>query len=379
MKVLNVNMSLDPVAGGGTAERTFQMSRFLAKAGIECIVLTTDLGLTPKRIKDMDGVKVVAFPCLVKRFYVPKISYGLIKRIVADIDVFHLMGHWTVINAIVYFIGRSLNKPYVVCPAGALQIYGRSKIIKKIYNWVIGKSIIRNANGHIAITKDEKNQFQDYGVDVGKVSIISNGINPEDFKEIDAADFRGKYGIGNAPFIIFVGRLNSIKGPDLLLGAFCKLKEKIRDFHLVFVGPDEGMLAELKEKVANDNVGDRVHFIDYLGGIEKSNAYHAAELVVIPSRQEAMSFVVLEAGITGTPVLITDQCGFSEVASIGGGYVVDASIEGIEKGLIEILTDPNGLQSKGINLKKYIYTHFLWDLVIDKYIKLYSEILGVER
>lgn len=379
MKVLNVNMSLDPVAGGGTAERTFQMSRFLAKAGIECIVLTANLGLTPKRIKDMDGVKVVAFPCLVKRFYVPQISYGLIKRIVADIDVFHLMGHWTVINAIVYFIGRSLNKPYVVCPAGALQIYGRSKIIKKIYNWVIGKSIIRNANGHIAITKDEKNQFQDYGVDVGKVSIISNGINPEDFKEKDAADFRGKYGIGNAPFIIFVGRLNSIKGPDLLLGAFCKLKEKIRDFHLVFVGPDEGMLAELKEKVANDNVGDRVHFIDYLGGIEKSNAYHAAELVVIPSRQEAMSFVVLEAGITGTPVLITDQCGFSEVASIGGGYVVDASIEGIEKGLIEILTDPNGLQSKGINLKRYIYTHFLWDLVIDKYIKLYSEILGFER
>src|SRR4030042_3317556 len=155
MKVLNVNMSLDPVTGGGTAERTFQMSRFLAKVGIECIVLTTDLGLTPRRIMDMDGVKVIALPCLVKRFYVPKFSYRVIKRIVEDVDVVHLMGHWTFINALVYFIGKRLNKPYVVCPAGTLPIYGRSKIIKMLYNLVIGKKIIRKDTGALAINKAE--------------------------------------------------------------------------------------------------------------------------------------------------------------------------------------------------------------------------------
>src|SRR4030042_1691432 len=379
MKVLNVNMSLDPVTGGGTAERTFQMSRFLAKVGIECIVLTTDLGLTPRRIMDMDGVKVIALPCLVKRFYFPKFSYGLVKRIVADADVVHLMGHWTFINALVYFIGKRLNKPYVVCPAGALPIYGRSKIIKMLYNLVIGKNIIRNASGHIAITTDEVNQFQDYGVEGEKVSVISNGINAEDFQANDIADFRRKYGLGDVPFIMFMGRLNSIKGPDLLLRAFCNVKEKLRDFHLVFVGPDGGMLAELKEMVADAGAGDRVHFIGYLGGADKSQVYHAAELLVIPSRQEAMSFVVLEAGITGTPVLITDQCGFNEVARIGGGQVVPASTEGIEKGLVEILTDPNGLKSKGVNLKKYIYTYFIWNSVIDKYIKLYRQILDIKR
>lgn len=379
MKVLNVNMSLDPVTGGGTAERTFQMSRFLAKAGIDCIVLTTNLGLTPRRIMDMDGVKVIPLPCLIKRFYVPKFSYRVIKRIVEDVDVVHLMGHWTFINALVYFIGKRLNKPYVVCPAGTLPIYGRSKIIKMLYNLVIGKNIIRNASGHIAITTDEVNQFQDYGVEGDKVSVISNGINAEDFQANDIADFRRKYGLGDVPFIMFMGRLNSIKGPDLLLRAFCNVKEKLRDFHLVFVGPDGGMLAELKEMVADAGAGDRVHFIGYLGGADKSQVYHAAELLVIPSRQEAMSFVVLEAGITGTPVLITDQCGFNEVATIGGGQVVPASAEGIEKGLIEILTDPNGLKSKGVNLKKYICAHFIWNSVIDKYIKLYRQILDIER
>ena len=46
MKVLNVDHLLDPLSGGGTAERTFQMSRSLSKLCVECFVLTTDVGLT---------------------------------------------------------------------------------------------------------------------------------------------------------------------------------------------------------------------------------------------------------------------------------------------------------------------------------------------
>ena len=379
MKVLNVNMSLDPVTGGGTAERTFQMSRSLVKAGMGCTVLTTDLGLTPEHIKTMGRAKVIVLPCLIRRFYVPKFSYKQIKNIVEGVDVVHLMGHWTFINALIYSVAHRLNKPYVVCPAGALPIYGRSRIIKKIYNYVIGKRIIRNANGHIAIAVNEIDQFQSYGVKASKVSIIPNGINVEDFRAIDTANFRKKYGLGNDLIIMFMGRLNSIKGPDLLLHAFCNIKDKLQDFHLVFAGPDDGMLSELKKMVAEFSAGDRVHFLGYLGGTDKSQAYHTANLVVIPSRQEAMSIVVLEAGITGTPVLLTDQCGFNEVASISGGLVVPASVDGLQNGLIEILRDPAQLKLYGVNLKEYVYKHFTWDSVISKYLKLYRQILNTKR
>jgi len=379
MKVLNVNMSLDPVTGGGTAERTFQISKFLAEVGIECTVLTTDLGLTPERIKAMERVRIIALPCLFRRFYVPKFSYKQIRNIVKDADVVHLMGHWTFINALVYFIAHRLNKPYVVCPAGALPIYGRSKFIKKLYNWIIGSKIIRNANGHIAIAVNEIDQFQAYGVEAGKISIIPNGINAEEFQISNVTKFRKKYGLSNDPFIMFMGRLNYIKGPDLLLHAFCNVKEGLLDFRLVFAGPDGGMLGELKEKSKVMEIANRVHFTEYLGGEEKSSAYHAADLLVIPSRQEAMSIVVLEAGITETPVLLTDQCGFNEVDSIGGGQVVPASVDGLQKGLIEILRDPAQLKSMGANLKKYVYEHFTWDSVINKYLKLYRQILNTRR
>ncbi|MBW2742297.1 MAG: glycosyltransferase, partial [Deltaproteobacteria bacterium] len=305
--------------------------------------------------------------------------YKQIRNIVKDADVVHLMGHWTFINALVYFIAHRLNKPYVVCPAGALPIYGRSKFIKKLFNWIIGSKIISNANGHIAIAVNEIDQFQAYGVEAGKISIIPNGINAEEFQISNVTKFRKKYGLSNDPFIMFMGRLNYIKGPDLLLHAFCNVKEGLLDFRLVFAGPDGGMLGELKEKSKVMEIANRVHFTGYLGGEEKSSAYHAADLLVIPSRQEAMSIVVLEAGITGTPVLLTDQCGFNEVESIGGGQVVPASVEGLQNGLLEILRDSSQLKLYGVSLKQYVYKHFTWDSVISKYLKLYRQILNIRR
>ncbi|MFH1094160.1 MAG: glycosyltransferase, partial [Candidatus Omnitrophota bacterium] len=261
MKILNVNMSLDPVLGGGTVERTIQISRELSRSGVKAVILTTDIGLPEEYIKGVDGVEIIALPCLVKRFYFPKFSYKFIKELVAKSDVVHLMGHWTFINALVYCAARQLKKPYVICPAGALPIYGRSQVIKKLYNFFIGKEIIRNAKACIAIAVNEEARFKAYGIGADKITFIPNGINCADFKVGDENAFRSKYNIGSHPFILFMGRLNHIKGPDLLLRAFCEAREGLEGYHLVFAGPDGGMLAELKNTAAQFSFQDRVHFV----------------------------------------------------------------------------------------------------------------------
>lgn len=379
MRILNVNMSLDPVMGGGTAERTFQMSRYLAGAGMECTILTTDLGLTEERLTAMKGVDVVALPCLLKRFYIPSFLPSEIRKVVEEADIIHLMNHWTFINALVYYAAKKLSKPYVVCPAGALLFYGRSKAIKKIYNRTVGYDMISGAQGHVAISEGEVPHFRDYGVDENKITLIPNGVDAEAFQERNDKEFRLKFGLGDNPFILFVGRLNVIKGPDILLDAFCLLRDRLKGIDLVFAGPDEGMRSHLKVGGEKAGVADRVHFIDYIDGRDKSRAYHAAELLVIPSRQEAMSIVVLEAGITGTPVLLTDRCGF-DVESIGGGLVVSASADGVRDGLLRLLEEkPHGLKSLGEKLRRHVSEHYTWDVVIDKYIKLYREILATGR
>ena len=106
MKILNVNMSLDPVAGAGTAERTFQMSRYLARAGMDCTILTMDTGMTLEHRQSLDPVRVVALPVLSRRFYIPWVRYGAVMELVGDTDIVHLMNHWTLLNALVYRAAR---------------------------------------------------------------------------------------------------------------------------------------------------------------------------------------------------------------------------------------------------------------------------------
>jgi glycosyltransferase involved in cell wall biosynthesis len=372
VKILNVIFSLDRVTGGGSVERTVQMSRSLVKAGEECTILTTNIGLTPERMKELEGITIVALPCLSRRFYVPKFDYKYVQDLVGNADVIHLMSHWSFLNALVYFIAQRHNKPYVVCPAGVLLIYGRSRVLKTLYNWVIGRRLIQNAAKHIAITADEIPQFRTYGVPKDSVTIIPNGIDPVEFKDDKVDDFRATYGLGSVPFILFMGRLDPAKGPDLLLRAFCNLRDL--SYHLVFAGPDLDKSPELRAIVAQYNIADRVHFLGYVGGLNKSRAYYAADLLVIPSRREAMSIVALEAGITGTPVLMTDQCGFNEMSEAGGGMVVPASVEGLEKGLVDMLGNPAALKMKGEKLRAFVSEHFLWDSIIVKYIQLYNDV-----
>src|SRR2546430_6206917 len=162
MKILNVNHSLEPKAGG-TVERTLQMSRALSQHGEDVTLLITDKALSPDLVASLQPCRVVAVPCLNERFYIPgPSSLGLINEVVSQADVIHLMAHWGVLNALVYRAARRLKKPYVVCPAGSFSPYGRSRYLKAMFDWVVGREMVRQAQGFIAITEKEKQDFSQY-------------------------------------------------------------------------------------------------------------------------------------------------------------------------------------------------------------------------
>jgi len=362
--------------GGGTAERTVQMSYFLAQEGIDCSILCTDLALSDETKLYLKDVKIAALPCLIKRFYIPMPDFFRINTLVKKADLVHIMNHWTILNVWVYLLVRWHKRPYVVCPAGALPLFGRSQTLKKLFNWIIGKNIIRNADACIAVTKDEIPQFKSYGVEEQKVVVIPNGIRCDyPPSEAGAANFRKKFNLTATPFILFLGRLNLIKGPDLLLNAFCKIKNDFPSFHLVIAGPDEGLLGEMQAMAGQEKILERVHFIGPIRGEEKRHAYEAADLLVIPSRQEAMSIVVLEAGIFGTPVLFSDQCGLGELASLNCGHEVSVSVEEIQSGLKLLLGNKELRQTLGRNLRAHILQTYDWKIVVKQYLKLYQKLV----
>ncbi len=377
MKILNVNNILDPVSGGGTAERTLQVSRALASMGADCTILTLDIGVNGDLRNKAGSVRVVALPCRLERYFLPSLSWNTISELVRHADVVQLMNHWTVLNGIVFRYLRQLGKPYIICPAGSIPIFGRSRTLKSIYDCVLGRKIIRHAKKVIAISRKEVDDIACYGVEPGMITLIPNGVDGSEYVAADDVGFRKKYRIPDVPFLLFMGRLNAIKGPDLLLEAFARVAGEGRfPHHLVFAGPDAGMMSLLRHLTVNAGVADRVHFIGYVGGIDKSHALHAADMLVIPSRQEAMSIVVLEAGAAGLPVVITDQCGFDDISVIGGGVVVQATSDAIYSGLMEMLGKGAAIRGMGENLRHYVAERFMWDSAARLYMELFSSILN---
>ncbi len=375
MNILNVNQTLDPVTGGGTAERTFQMSRYLARdPEVEVSILTLDIGITEQRYRDLSAVRMVVLPCLNRRFYFPPITASQIADAVKKADIIHLMGHWTILNLLVYYWACKYRKPYAVCPAGALPIFGRSRLLKYIYNSLGGRRYIQRANCHIAISRDEFGYFSEYGVSADSVHLIPNGIEPESYTYHNDEEIRDQFGLKGAPFLLFVGRLNLIKGPDLLLDAFAVVAEMFPEHQLVFAGADDGMAKQLRKIVDAHRLNDRVHFLGYVGGKQKSALYHAAELLVIPSRLEAMSIVVLEAAMVGTPVLMTDRCGLEEMTGEVGGVSIPPTVVGLAAGLRQLLSDRDRLAARGQSLRRYVEDHFTWETVIQQYLKLYKQL-----
>jgi len=374
MRVLNVNATFDAVTGGGTAERTFQLSRYLANTGIECAVLTLDVGLNEERVAAVRPARVTALRCTWPRFYVFPLPEARIGSLVGWADVIHITGHWTLLNALVYREARRQGKPYAVCPAGALPVFGRSPRLKALYNGLVGRRLVRDARAWIAIGHNELDHFREYGVDAGQVTLIPNGVDPADFGSNDPDGFRRKFELPAAPFVLFLGRLDFIKGPDLLLEAFSELADSHPGLQLVFAGPDGGMLESLRSASRAGGLSGRVHFIGPVRGTDKSHAYRAASLLAVPSRQEAMSIVAIEAGICGTPVLITDRCGFDEIADSGGAVVCPATAEGLRSGLNGMLAAATDLAAMGARLHEFTRERYLWSGMVERYRQLFERV-----
>jgi len=376
LKILNVIENIDEMTGGGATERTRQLSFHLSNLGHDVTVLATNYNLSASNIASLGAAKLIAIPCLIKRFYVPLPLFWTINKAVKNADIVHLVSHWTIINVIVYVLLRIHKKPYVITPLGALPIFGRSSLLKRLYNFAVGIAIVRKADICVVATRDELPALSSYGVDESSVVHIPNGINEYDYFIKGDSSISEEVGVlVKSPFILFIGRLNHIKGPDLLLKAFCMVKDSFPDIHLVYIGPDEGMLSSLQKTASEFSLIERTHFLGWVSREQKAVILHNSLLLAIPSRQDAMSIVVLESGISGKPVVITDQCGFDEVAQIGGGLVVPATIDGIALGLKELLGDESDLSSMGLNLQKLVKNDFLWLSSAKQYSFIFDQVI----
>ena len=146
-RILNVNSVIDGELGGGTAERTIRLSEYLALRSYNVSILTLKIG-NNIHIK---GVDIILIPCINDRFFIPNPLYFFkILKCVKNIDVIHMMGHWSILNILVFFCQDS-KKAICILSCRISQDFGPitdfQKNLPKIYRKINRKKrFIRNFN-----------------------------------------------------------------------------------------------------------------------------------------------------------------------------------------------------------------------------------------
>jgi D-inositol-3-phosphate glycosyltransferase len=191
--------------------------------------------------------------------------------------------------------------------------------------------IAREADLLIASTEDESLDLVNlYGADPERVFVVPPGVDLTMFQPIDRVEARRKIGYGPERLVLFVGRLERLKGVDVAIHALALLRDRNHDdVRLLILGEDskdgdESEKERLKAVATEAGVRDRVDFLGSVAHHELPYFYSAADLTVMPSYSESFGLVALEAQACGRPVVASNVSGLrSVVRDDVSGYLVD--------------------------------------------------------
>ncbi|MGD0390421.1 MAG: glycosyltransferase [Tepidisphaeraceae bacterium] len=370
MKVLLTTISLDPERGGGTAERTRCIAHHLHAQKIDCHVLTMEGGRYAEALW-AQSIPVTVTGHLRVRYHIPLLNFRTLRRLIGWADIVHVLGYWNVLSAATCHIARASGKPFVLSAAGEFAGLEHPRWDQRIFHATLGHGMIRDASLLIAITSLEREQIiRQLNVNPNKVVVVPNGVDPIDL-QIDGDEF-----LPSGRFILFLGRLAHIKGPDILLDAFASISQQFPDISLVIAGPDFGMRPELAARVSDRGLAGRVVFTGFLDDRARWTAYRKAALLAVPSRSEAMSLVALEAAAAGTPVLISDQCGFADIASSAGAVVAPPDVEGLSRGLAIMLAQETDLRAMGEKARAFVLERYAWPNIATQLAGQFERVCG---
>jgi D-inositol-3-phosphate glycosyltransferase len=179
----------------------------------------------------------------------------------------------------------------------------------------------------VSCSEEESQFLRLYGSPPGRTEIVAPGVEHAFFSPGDRDGARSALGLGPEPVLLFVGRIQPLKGADVAVRALHQLRRG--DARLVIVGgasgPDgERSLAELHDLARRLRVDHQVRFVPPQPHHLLSTFYRAADVVLVPSRSESFGLVALEAAACGTPVVASAVGGLLTLVDHGHtGFLVE--------------------------------------------------------
>ncbi len=241
----------------------------------------------------------------------------------------------------------------------------------------------------IAATPAEEQQLIDfYHADPAKLVVIPPGVDPERFHPIDAKEAKRKVGIpcGDAN-ILFVGRIEPLKGVDTLLLAMSILQERhpeaIKGTCLAIIGGDpwnedrDSEMARLQQLRTDLGIHDLVTFLGARDQDILPYYYAGAEMVVMPSHYESFGMVALEAMAMGTPVIASEVGGLAHLVQhgINGFHVPLRDPEALAARILELLTDKE-LRNRLGEQARASTRRYHWATIVERMLDVYAEVVN---
>ncbi len=210
-------------------------------------------------------------------------------------------------------------------------------------------AVIRCSDTILASCSVEAAQISDlYAADPARIRIVAPGVDHTFFGPGDRRQARRALGMPpGGPLLLFVGRIQPLKGLGAAVETLASLLPDHPDAHLVVVGGPSGPqgeeeLVRIHSMVAALGLGDRVVFVPPRPHELLSTYYRAADVCLVPSRSESFGLVALEAAACGAPVVASDVGGLRSLIDHGrtGFLVEDPTPDAFAAWVRQILAEP---------------------------------------
>ncbi len=286
-------------------------------------------------------------------------NYLFLKKfcIENEIDIIHT--HHRYPELLAYFISKKIN----------------IKTITTVHSIVEGKNKFSfKSDKFIAVSNSVKIMLIDkFNVPERKINVMYNFLDPSEHKNINTTkNIRSELGIpDNGKIILYVGRITKIKGVDILIESFKKLKKKYDNIHLIIIGQIfDNSLKNIFNNLTND--------IKFLNVLKNPYPYYTfADVVVLPSRIEPLGYVMLEAGLMKKPFIGSKTGGINEFIENGknGLLFAPGNIEELTEKISYIIEQPEKGKLLAENLFNTVKEKTSSDEYFNKLNIIYKELL----
>jgi glycosyltransferase involved in cell wall biosynthesis len=386
LKVLHIIPSVGPLRGGPSiVART--IAEGLVKRGLSVDIATTDdngaeqLSVPLARPVVENGVTSWYFRRQIKFYTVSWPLFRWLAAHVGDYDLVHIHGLFSFAATAGAFWATRRGVPYLLRPLGALNTWGiqnRRPFLKRFSIRMIERRILANAAA-THFTSDRERREGELIVPGIRSVVIPNPVEILTVEKKPGTEaLRSTYPeLAGKRIVLFLSRLDPIKGLDLLLDGFGKIRATHPDAALVVAGNgDHGFVARLREQAHLLGIERDVVWVGFLEGEGKRAAFAAADVFVLPSYSENFGVAVVEAMASGLPVIVSDQVGIHrEVAEAKAGLIVRCDANEVSDAVVRLLSD--GEERRQISRNAVLLAKkFSPDVVSEKLIQVYERLGG---